>query len=144
MLHVLIGDQQDLEAIGYAIERDGVISWVVPRSAVPGDAVLIFFRNMNAIFGAGEVLATPMPSMFGNRHVHRAEIGIGPAIDPPLSLDEFVAFCPIGLGSVIQEPTQRLLMKSQKSYGKFLLIASRKKAMVVMNYLNRRHILKVA
>ncbi|TAJ81105.1 MAG: hypothetical protein EPO42_02995 [Gallionellaceae bacterium] len=32
--------------------------------------------------------------MFGNRHVHRAEIGIGPAIDPPLSLDELCGLLP--------------------------------------------------
>ena len=93
MLHVLIGDQQDLETIVQANEQDGV-TWVVPKSAAPGDNVLIFFRHMNAIFGSGEILATPTPSMFGNRHVHRTKIGIGPPIEPPLSLDELSDLLP--------------------------------------------------
>lgn len=94
MLHVLIGNQQDLDVVVQAIGQDGVTPWVVPKGAMPGDRVLIFFRHMNAIFGSGEVLTDPAPTVFGNRHVHRAGIGIGHLIDPPLSLDELSDLLP--------------------------------------------------
>lgn len=94
MLHVLIGDQQDHEGITQAIKRDGVTSWVVPKIATPGDTLLIFFRHKNAILSTGEILTAPASSMFGKRHVHRAQIGIGQQVDPPLSLDEMSDLLP--------------------------------------------------
>lgn len=95
MLHVLIGNQNDIDPMFDALEGNVVTPWVVPKSARPGDSVLIFFRHTNSIIGIGEIVSIPEPSLFGKRHVHRANIAIGRALDPPgVTLDELSLLIP--------------------------------------------------
>ena len=95
MLHILIGDFNDIETIDQALEQTvSVIPWIVPKNAKTGDKLLIFFRHINAIFGSGEILSTPFSAKFGNRHVYRANIGIGAPIDPFLTIEELSELFP--------------------------------------------------
>jgi len=94
-LHILIGNEDDLESAAKAFELDeAIVSWVVPKAAIPDDDVLIYFRNINAIFGTGRIVTNPLPSVFRDRKVYRADIELGPPLDPMLSLDELAELLP--------------------------------------------------
>jgi len=94
MLHVLIGDQADMDVILHVLEGDGVTPWVVPKGARPGDSVLIFFRHTGSMIGTGEIVSIPEPGLFGKRHVHRANIAIGHGLNPGITLEELSTVVP--------------------------------------------------
>jgi hypothetical protein len=66
----LVGTIDDIDALR---KRRTATNWVVPKSAIPGDPVLIFLRGEGFV-AEGRISSDPRPSSFGNRSVYRASL----------------------------------------------------------------------
>lgn len=76
MQHVLIGtNDEDYRAIVQAADGNGFVGeWVVPKSSLIGDEVVLYIRSKGFV-ATGLIASKPKPGMFRKRHVYRAPIG---------------------------------------------------------------------
>lgn len=62
MLHVLIGSNDDYDAIRAAPEQEPASAWVVPKSAHVGDPAVLFVRGRGVV-GTAAIASSPTPGI---------------------------------------------------------------------------------
>ena len=73
MLHILVGENDALEAWADHVRGRRPINWIVLKSAAPGDDVLFVF-NRDQFVGSGVIASDPVPGKFNGQSAYRADV----------------------------------------------------------------------
>jgi hypothetical protein len=85
-VHILIGDEAFVESLHVAAHQGGIVTWPVPKNAMPGDDVLLFFPHADSFLGHGKIDSKPKLSAFRETHRYRSRIGNIVLLQPPKPL----------------------------------------------------------